>query len=53
MLNKLQKNHEIIGEVRGMGLFIGVEFIDRGNKLKPNSTDAASIVNAMKNRESC
>jgi len=50
MLNKLQKNHEIIGEVRGMGLFIGVEFIDRGNKLKPNSTDAASIVNAMKNR---
>ncbi len=50
MLIDLQKDHDIIGEVRGMGLFIGVELVDRRNGLKPNSTDAKLIVNAMKNR---
>ena len=50
MLVNLQKNHDIIGDVRGMGLFIGIELIQKKGTLYPNSTDAGSIVNTMRNR---
>jgi 4-aminobutyrate aminotransferase len=34
-LEKLQKKHECIGDVRGMGLMIGVEFVENKTSLKP------------------
>ena len=50
MLVNLQKNHDIIGDVRGMGLFLGIELIEKKGTLYPNSTAAGSIVNTMRNR---
>ena len=50
MLVNLQKNHDIIGDVRGMGLFVGIELIEKKGTLYPNSTAAGSIVNTMRNR---
>ena len=50
MLVNLQKNYDIIGDVRGMGLFLGIELIEKKGTLYPNSTAAGSIVNTMRNR---
>ena len=36
-LRDLQKKHELIGDVRGKGLMIGIEFVrDRGRKSAPS-----------------
>jgi 4-aminobutyrate aminotransferase-like enzyme len=48
-LKKLQHNHEIIGEVRGRGLFIGVELVN-GPDLTPAADEAHNIVNRMKDK---
>jgi 4-aminobutyrate aminotransferase-like enzyme len=44
-LKELQRHHEIIREVRGSGLFIGVELI---NEHKPATQQAETIVNHMR-----
>ncbi|MDP6755565.1 MAG: aminotransferase class III-fold pyridoxal phosphate-dependent enzyme, partial [Candidatus Marinimicrobia bacterium] len=44
-----QHNHEIIGEVRGRGLFIGVELVN-GPDLTPAADEAHNIVNRMKDK---
>ena len=44
-LRKLKERHEIISDVRGSGLFIGVELIKEG---KPATTAANNIVNGMR-----
>jgi 4-aminobutyrate aminotransferase-like enzyme len=44
-LKELQKNHDIIGDVRGSGLFLGVELIKND---EPATKEAKSIVNAMR-----
>ena len=44
-LRELQQRHEIIADVRGSGLFIGVELVRDG---KPASLEAARIVNQMR-----
>ena len=46
-LRALQQRHEIIGDVRGSGLFIGVELVRDG---EPAATEAARIVNQMRER---
>ena len=46
-LKELQKRHAIIGDVRGSGLFLGVELIRND---KPATTEAHRIVNAMRDR---
>jgi len=47
-LRKLQKNQPLIGEVRGSGLFIGVELVqDRQTKI-PASKEAALVIEKMK-----
>ena len=46
-LKELQKRHATIGDVRGSGLFLGVELIKND---KPASTEASQIVNAMRDR---
>lgn len=44
-LKELQRHHEIIREVRGSGLFIGVELIKDN---KPATVEAETIVNRMR-----
>jgi len=46
-LRDLQQGHEIIGDVRGSGLFLGVELV-RGHG--PASEEAARVVNQMRER---
>ena len=48
-LFKLQSKYTFIGQIRGKGLFIGIELISNTDTLKPNKTLAAKIVNQMKN----
>lgn len=45
-LRELQRTHELIADVRGSGLFIGVELVKDG---KPATREAEDIVNHMRN----
>lgn len=44
-LRKLKTRHDLIGDVRGSGLFLGVELIEND---EPAKREAARIVNAMR-----
>jgi len=46
-LRELQQRHEIIRDVRGSGLFIGVELM---RESRPASSEAARVVNQMRER---
>ena len=48
-LQSLQNNHDIIGDVRGRGLFIGIELV-RDYELTPAANEAHTIVNSMKEK---
>ena len=49
-LHDLQEKHDIIGEVRGLGLMLGVELVrDRVTK-EPANTEAADVMERMKER---
>ena len=45
----LQSDYEFIGEVRGWGLFLGIEMINDVESLKPDKNAAKTIANEMKN----
>jgi 4-aminobutyrate aminotransferase-like enzyme len=47
-LNKLKENHAIIGDVRGLGLFIGVELVLDREKLTAAADAAKFIVERMR-----
>ena len=47
---KIKQNHTIIGDVRGNGLFLGLELIKDHKTLKPATTEADQIVNKMKEK---
>ena len=49
-LRELQKRHSLIGDVRGLGLFIGVEFVRDRKTLEPADVEAAHLVERMKER---
>jgi len=46
-LSDLKSKHKLIGDVRGRGLFIGIELI-KGDDLSPATVEANQIINKMK-----
>lgn len=49
-LARLAQRHEIIGDIRGEGLFIGVELVTCRESKAPATQQAATIVNLMRDR---
>ena len=47
---ELKEKHELVGDVRGKGLFFGVELISDLKSLKPAGDKAGHIVDQMKDR---
>ncbi|MHA2026078.1 MAG: aminotransferase class III-fold pyridoxal phosphate-dependent enzyme [Candidatus Thorarchaeota archaeon] len=47
-LKELQKQHSIVGDVRGIGLFIGVELISDHESLEPATIETRYVVERMK-----
>lgn len=48
LLNQLKSRHSIIGDVRGRGLFLGIELVNNPKELKPLGKTASDVVNKMK-----
>ena len=49
-LRDLMTRHPLIGDVRGTGLFIGVELVRDRTTLEPADTEASDVVNRMRDR---
>jgi 4-aminobutyrate aminotransferase-like enzyme len=49
-LRTLMARHEIIGDVRGSGLFLGVELVRDRETLEPAGEEAAFVANRMRER---
>ena len=50
LLNELKSVHDIIGDVRGKGLFLGIEIIKDLATLEPYQKMTHKIVNKMRNK---
>ena len=51
LLNEVKSVHDIIGDVRGKGLFLGIEIIRDLETLEPDKQVTHRIVNEMRNRK--
>ncbi len=49
-LEELEGQHEAIGDVRGRGLFLGVEFVEERNSRAPSASLARLVVENLKGR---
>ena len=47
-IEKLAEHHSLIGEVRGVGLFIGVELVRNHTTLEPAAKETSAVVNRMR-----
>ncbi|XP_029020447.1 5-phosphohydroxy-L-lysine phospho-lyase isoform X2 [Betta splendens] len=51
LFKKMQTRHELIGDVRGVGLFIGVELVTERGKKTPATKTAAHIIKRLKEED--
>jgi 4-aminobutyrate aminotransferase-like enzyme len=49
-LRDLMDHHPILGDVRGAGLFIGIELVEDRATLEPATEGAADVINALRRR---
>ncbi|MBV8742081.1 MAG: aminotransferase class III-fold pyridoxal phosphate-dependent enzyme, partial [Sinobacteraceae bacterium] len=49
-MRTLQNKHAVIGDVRGRGMFFGVELVADRNTRAPASAQAKAVINAMRER---
>ena len=50
-LRELQQRHSLIGDVRGSGLFLGVELVRDRTTLEPATSEACDVVNRLRERD--
>jgi 4-aminobutyrate aminotransferase-like enzyme len=50
LLRPLKDRHAMVGDVRGAGLFIGVEVVRDRKSLEPAAAEASAVVNALRER---
>lgn len=50
-LRDLAGRHPRLGEIRGAGLFIGVDIVDRDGAGRPDAEGAAALINDLKDRQ--
>lgn len=49
-LNKLKEKHSIIGDVRGVGMFIGIDLVKDRESRKPATAEAQHIISRLKQK---
>ena len=49
-LKKLQERHDLIGDVRGSGLFVGIDLVLDRETRKPAPLQASYVVNRLRDR---
>ncbi|MBC9246338.1 aspartate aminotransferase family protein [Paracoccus sp. 11-3] len=49
-LTSLQSRHSVIGDVRGQGLYLALEFVTDGATKAPDSATALGVVNGLRDR---
>jgi 4-aminobutyrate aminotransferase-like enzyme len=49
-LAELQKRHELIGDVRGSGLFLGIDLVTNHESREPAAAQATYVVNRLRER---
>jgi 4-aminobutyrate aminotransferase-like enzyme len=49
-LRAVMARHPLVGDVRGLGLFVGIELVRNRETLKPAGTEAGLVANRMRDR---